>query len=203
MKIFNFFTSISGVPVSETAVAGGRSHEYRRTTFVPGCTLYTFLMEPNRFGRILGIGVRVGSRMVKERATQASNKPATPPQAPAATTSRPPESKSAPKSAPPPRPTKNYAEPARRVGVGTRRFGQAFFGPLKHVSGTLWLEITGLFFALFATFFVQNAWRTRASALHGPEHTHFVLYVVVALVFVYFCITSFLKASRRGKRTTR
>jgi hypothetical protein len=155
-------------------------------------------MEPNRFGRILGIGVRVGSRMVKERAAQAGNKSANsaPVDAPAAT---------APHAAtpPPPRPRKNYAEPARRVGVGTRRFGQAFFGPFKHVSGTLWLEITGLFFALFATFFVQNAWKTRASALHGPEHTHFVLYVVVALVFVYFCVTSFLKASRRGKRAAR
>jgi hypothetical protein len=159
-------------------------------------------MEPNRFGRILGIGVRVGSRMVKERAAQAANKPATSgrPAAPAAAAARPAEPKSA---APPPRTIKNYAEPARRVGVGTRRFGQAFFGPLKHVSGTLWLEITGLFFALFATFFAQNAWRTRASALHGPEHTHFVLYLVVAVVFVYFCVTSFLKASRRGKRATR
>jgi hypothetical protein len=154
-------------------------------------------MEPNRFGRILGIGVRVGSRMVKERATQAASKSATSARAAAPAATAPPP------AAPPPRPTKNYAEPARRVGAGTRNFGRAFFGPLKHVSGTLWLEITGLFFALFATFFAQNAWKTRASALHGPEHTHFVLYIVVALVFVYFCLTSFLKASRRGKRTTR
>ena len=139
--------------------------------------------------------------MVKERATQAANKSASRPQAPAPVATAPRTAE--PKSAPPPRPQKSYAEPARRVGIGTRRFGQAFFGPFRHVSGTLWLEITGLFFALFATFFAQSAWRTRASALHGPEHTHFVLYIVVALVFVYFCVTSFLKASRRGKRTTR
>jgi hypothetical protein len=160
-------------------------------------TKYTFSMEPNRFGRILGIGVRVASRMAKERATQASNKSASQPQA-----SAPRQPGPRPTPPPPQRPTKNYTEPARRIGVGTRRFTKAVAGPLAHISGTLWLEITGLFFALFAAFFGQSAWRTRASALHGPEHTHFLLYCVITLVFVYFCISSFIKASRRGKRTT-
>jgi hypothetical protein len=160
-------------------------------------------MEPNRFGRKLGIGVRVASRMVKERAAQAGSNPSqnaettTPPQAAAAP--KPPAPK--PQAAPPPRPAKNYAEPARRVGVGTRRFTKAVAGPLAHISGTLWLEITGLFFALFTIFFGQNAWRTRASALHGPEHAHFLLYAVITLVFAYFCISSFLKASRRSRKT--
>jgi hypothetical protein len=154
-------------------------------------------MEPNRFGRKLGIGVRVASRMVKERAAQANQKSqATPPAA------TPPPPKGRPSAPPPPRPIKNYVEPARRIGVGTRRFGKAVAGPLAHISATLWLEITGLFFALFAVFFGQNAWRTRASALRGPEHAHFLLYSVITLVFVYFCISSFVKASRRGKRTT-
>jgi hypothetical protein len=163
-------------------------------------------MEPNRFGRKLGIGVRVASRMAKERVARASAASATQTQASqahgaqATTAPRSPESRSA---TPPPRPRlpKNYVEPARRVGEGTRRFGKAFFGPLKHVSGTLWLEITGLFFALFATFFGQNAWRTRAAALHGPEHAHFLLYVGVTLIFLYFCISSFVKAARRGRRS--
>jgi hypothetical protein len=149
-------------------------------------------MEPNRFGRKLGIGVRVASRMVKERAAQANNAAASTPQA-----ASPPRPATPP---PPPAPKKNLVEPARRVGEGTRRFGQAFFGPLKHVSGTLWLEITGLFFALFAIFFGQNAWKTHASALHGPQHALFLLYAVVTLVFVYFCISSFVKATRRGRR---
>lgn len=150
-------------------------------------------MEPNRFGRKLGIGVRVASRMAKERAARAASATQTP--ASQATTPRTP---------PPPAPknsTKNYTEPARRVGEGTRRFGQAFFGPLKHISGTLWLEITGLFFALFALFFGQNAWKTRFSALHGPEHAHFLLYAVVTLIFVYFCVSSFVKAARRSRGT--
>ena len=109
-------------------------------------------MKPNRFGRILGIGVRVASRMAKERATartgnKSSQKPQTRATTPQAAPPRP--------SAPPPRPAKNYTEPARRIGVGTRRFTKAVGGPLAHISGTLWLEITGLFFALFAAFFGQ------------------------------------------------
>jgi hypothetical protein len=152
-------------------------------------------MEPNRFGRKLGIGVRVASRMVKERAAQANNN---------ATASTPQASTPPPRpTAPPPAPKKNYVEPARRVGEGTRRFGQAFLGPLKHVSATLWLEITGLFFALFALFFGQNAWNTRSSALHGPNHPQFLLYAVATLIFLYFCISSFVKAARRGRRMSR
>jgi hypothetical protein len=149
-------------------------------------------MEPNRFGRKLGIGVRVASRMVKERAAQASNNAASIPQA------APPLRPATP---PPPATKKNFTEPARRVGEGTRRFGKAFWEPFKHVSATLWLEITGLFFALFAVFFGQNAWKTRTSALHGPEHAQFLLYAIVTLIFVYFCISSFVKAARRSRRS--
>jgi hypothetical protein len=162
-------------------------------------------MEPNRFGRKLGIGVRVASRMAKERAAKAASAPqsaASQSTSQSSTIPRP----SIPQAAP--RPTKNYVEPARRVGQtsrrigeGTRRFGKAFIGPLAHVSGTLWLEITGLFFALFAAFFGQNAWKIRASALHGPDHAHFIVATFAALVFAWFCIGSFVKASRRSKRS--
>jgi hypothetical protein len=151
-------------------------------------------MEPNRFGRKLGIGVRVASRMAKERAARAA---ASSPQAAA--------TQAASQSGATPRPpivqyAKNYAEPARRVGEGTRRFGKAFIGPLAHVSGTLWLEITGLFFALFAAFFGQNAWKIRASALHGPDHAHFVVATLAALVFAWFSISSFVKAEQRSRK---
>jgi hypothetical protein len=151
-------------------------------------------MEPNRFGRKLGIGVRVASRMAKERAARAA---APAPQAAA--------TQAVPQSSTTPRPpivqyAKNYAEPARRVGEGTRRFGKAFIGPLAHVSGTLWLEITGLFFALFAAFFGQNAWRIRASVLHGPDHVHFIVATLAALVFAYFSVGSFIKAEQRSRK---
>jgi hypothetical protein len=146
-------------------------------------------MEPNRFGRGLGIGLRVASRMVRERVAQpsssaAAHAAASPPQ-PTATQARP---------------GRNLVEPARRVGVGTRRFGQAFFGPFARVSRSLLLELSGLLFAMFALFFAQNAWRTRASAVRGPDHAHFLLYLIIGAVFLYFSISSFFKANRRGKR---
>lgn len=160
---------------------------------------YTSSMEPNRFGRKLGIGVRVASRMAKERAAKASAASATPAAPPAASQTAS-QSNTAPRPSAPPRPKKNYAEPARRVGEGTRRFSKAFWGPLAHVSGTLWLEITGLFFALFAAFFGQNAWKIRASALHGPDHVHFIVATIATLIFVYFSISSFVKAEQRSRK---
>jgi hypothetical protein len=170
-------------------------------------------MEPNRFGRKLGIGVRVASRMVKERATQAGAAPSPATQSKTQQPPPPPNSASrptastvsaAPSNAPRPksplRPARNYVDPARRVGEGTRRFGQAFLEPLTHVGRTLWLEITGLFFALFGAFFAQNAYRNRASALHGPAHAQFLLFCVITLVFAYFCISSFWKAAQAGRQ---
>ncbi len=61
------------------------------------------------------------------------------------------------------------------------------------------LEVIGLLFALFALFFAQNAWRTHAAAAHGPDHAHFLTYCIVGLVFLYFSVTSFVKAGRTGK----
>jgi hypothetical protein len=167
-------------------------------------------MEPNRFGRKLGIGVRVASRMAKERAAKAASAPQSASSAPQTASQAAPPPTTTPRPPipqPASRPAKNYAEPARRVGqssrrVGeaTRRFGKAFWGPLAHVSGTLWLEITGLFFALFAAFFGQNAWKIRASALHGPDHAHFVVATLATLAFAWFCITSFIKAAHRSRK---
>jgi hypothetical protein len=170
-------------------------------------------MEPNRFGRKLGIGVRVASRMIKQRAAQAaapSPQPQSQPNASAAPRTAPSNASPSGASQPntsrptsPPRNPRDYVQPARRVGEGTRRFGQAFFEPLTHVGRTLWLEITGLFFALFGAFFAQNAYRNRSSALHGPAHAQFLLFCAITLVFAYFCVSSFWKAARASRQRQR
>jgi hypothetical protein len=170
-------------------------------------------MEPNRFGRKLGIGVRVASRMIKQRAAQAaapSSQPQSQPNASAAPRTAPSNASPSGASQPnvsrptsPPRNPRDYVQPARRVGEGTRRFGQAFFEPLTHVGRTLWLEITGLFFALFGAFFAQNAYRNRSSALHGPAHAQFLLFCAITLVFAYFCVSSFWKAARASRQRQR
>ena len=86
---------------------------------------------------------------------------------------------------------------------GSRRFGSAVGKPLVRVSKVLWLELTGVFFGLFAVTAAGAAWRLRdalrATAGNHEEHVRFLVAVAVALVFGYFCVSSFVKANRGGR----
>lgn len=141
-------------------------------------------MEPTRLGRKLGIGVRVASAIVRDRASQAVHSmqeevPPMPQQAPAC------------------------AEPSavrgRAIAGGARKFGQSVWGPFVHAGSVLWLEITGLFFALFALFFAQNAYRLRHAWYSGADHARFLIYAAVTLLFLYFAFSSFYRARRKEK----
>lgn len=140
-------------------------------------------MEPHRFGRKLGIGLRVASRMVKERTNA-------------------PQAKSVSQSAAATIEThgKAIAQKSKNVAEGGKRFGKAFFGPLAHVVSVLWLQITGVFFALFAVFFLQSWWKIRGAYASGPDHRKFLLFGALSLIFLYFCISSFFRARRKEKR---
>jgi hypothetical protein len=139
-------------------------------------------MEPKKVGRTLGIGVRVASNMVRQRVEQAAQ----------ASANRPPAPPSAPLSA--------RVVTAKR---GARAFGQAFLGPFTHAGKVLWLEMTGLFFALFALFFAQSVYRVRSAWRQGPEHSHLLLYCVLAAAFAWFSFSSFARAYRRNKQGPR
>jgi hypothetical protein len=144
-------------------------------------------MEPKKVGRTLGIGVRVASNMVRERVERA-----------AAANSAPVESGNER-----PYPPRASIKMGSRVAVakrGAKAFGQAFLGPFTHAGSILWLEITGLFFALFALFFVQNIYRVRGSWRQGPEHAHLLLYIALAVGFAWFSVSSFMRAYRKSKR---
>ena len=135
-------------------------------------------MEPKKVGRTLGIGVRVASNMLRQRVEQAAK----------ARESRPP--------APSP-PRSSRVVTAKR---GAKAFGQGLLGPFTHAGKVLWLEITGLFFALFALYFAQNVYRVRAAWRQGPEHSHLLLYCALAAAFAWFSFSSFARAYRRNKR---
>ena len=135
-------------------------------------------MEPRKVGRTLGIGVRVASNMLRQRVEQAAE----------ARESRPP--------APSP-PLSSRVVTAKR---GAKAFGQGLLGPFTHAGKVLWLEITGLFFALFALYFAQNVYRVRAAWRQGPEHSHLLLYCALAAAFAWFSFSSFARAYRRNKR---
>jgi hypothetical protein len=148
-------------------------------------------MEPKKVGRTLGIGVRVASNMLRQRVEQAAAAQPGPAEAgngrPAAT----------PRPAPGSPRLGSRAVAAKR---GAKAFGQALLGPFTHAGGVLWLEISGLFFALFALFFVQSVYRVRTAWRQGPEHSHLLLYIILAGVFVWFSVSSFTRAYRKSKR---
>ena len=109
-----------------------------------------------------------------------------------------------PHPAPPVPPRSKVPRPSpARLAEGGRRFGHAIWSPVTRLSSVLWLEFTGVFFGLFALSAGIGAWKLR-SALHlpasDPAHTHFLLALGISLVFAYFCVSSFLRASRRGRR---
>jgi|SRR5579862_1156725 len=134
-------------------------------------------MEPTRLGRKLGIGVRVASGMMRDRASQAAHS----------------IQQEAPAYA------ERGAERGRAVAGGAKKFGKSIWGPFAHASGVLWLEVTGLFFAIFGLFFAQNAWKLRHAWNSGPEHSRFLIYAAVTVVFFYFTFSSFYRARKKEK----
>ncbi len=142
-------------------------------------------MEPDRLGRKLGVGVRVASGMIRDRAAQAAHSmqqeaPAVRQQAAVY--------------------VEQGADRSRAVASGAKKFGQSVWGPFAHAGSVLWLEITGLFFALFGLFFAQNAWKLRHVWYSGPDHARFLIYTLVTLAFFYFAFSSFYRARVKEKR---
>jgi hypothetical protein len=146
-------------------------------------------MEPKKVGRTLGIGVRVASNMLRERVEKAS-----------AAHSAQGERGNGRPAPPPTRAGIKFDSKVAGAKRGAKAFGRAFLGPFTHAGSVLWLEITGLFFALFALFFVQSVYRVRGSWRQGPEHAHVLLYIILAIGFAWFSVSSFLRAYRKGRR---
>jgi hypothetical protein len=181
-------------------------------------------VEPSSFGRKLGIGVRVASRVVKERvdahAKQAADEAAAKEQAarketpasPAVPGEKSPVETASRQAAASVRQTTEkaaqtvrqqapaVAAKARGVREGARRFGRAMWGPFAHVSSVLWSEVTGVFFGLFAVYFGRGVFQYRAAYATGPDHRKFVLDCAMTLLFGYFALSSFYIARRKEKK---
>jgi hypothetical protein len=86
---------------------------------------------------------------------------------------------------------------------GGRRFGEAAWGPFVRLSGVVWLEVSGVFFGIFALFAGAGVWRLhgawRATAENAATHRSFEGAVLMLAVFGYFCATSFVRARRRER----
>jgi len=149
-------------------------HEKLCKAWAASALLRSNEMKAEKIGRVLGIGVRVAGRVAGERLA-----------GPAATgtaeTGKP----------------KAYAAAKAPAGKRLARGAGGFLRPFARVGGALWLEVTGVFFVLFALVFVRAMWWLRASALHGPGHWKFVGSGAMVAAFVYLAASSFWRARRK------
>ncbi|WP_156994058.1 hypothetical protein [Terriglobus sp. TAA 43] len=101
------------------------------------------------------------------------------------------------------RPDFAHAAAAARQGVAAAKQGvaaakQGVAAPLKRASRALWHELTGSFFALFALSFTAAMWKTRHNAVSAvaDDRYRFYFFCVLAVLFGYFSVSSFVRARR-------
>jgi hypothetical protein len=158
-------------------------------------------MRPIHLGRALGIGVRLASNKILPPA----------PMAPTPAQQVEQQRRAGVASEQRVQKAAEMGRKARRVGREGRRLGASVWNPFAHASSILWLEVTGLFFAMFAVLFAQHAWvlrrawrdNTTALATLAHDHQHFLLYCALAALFLYFTTSSFVRASARSRRRRR
>lgn len=86
---------------------------------------------------------------------------------------------------------------AGKTTRGVARGVGGFLRPFQRLGGIIWLEVMGVFFFLFVVVFGSFVWKMRMNWAHGPDHVKFLLSTGAALTFLYFSVTSFLRARRR------
>ena len=166
-------------------------------------------MDSVRFGRVLGVGTRLAAKTVAS-AVDAAMSPS-----PSANLRSPAGGSEASRSAD--RTPEQAAMAGLRAGRATRQaqasgrglarggsqLGRSVWGPFARLSGVLWLELTGVFFGLFAVSGAVAAWRLHLQAIQargqGPAATHMLLSICVSVLFSYFCVSSFMRARRRER----
>lgn len=146
-------------------------------------------MDKVRFGRALGYGARHAAKALKDAAEAAGTAD------PKAFTSRP-----TPVNAQTVRPRASAPQSAQAKAPSRR--GSAF-APLKQFSSTVSLQVMGTMFGLFAVVMFQAVLHMRA-ALRGdfraPETQRVYLASIICVLFTWFAISSFVRASRKSQR---
>jgi hypothetical protein len=177
---------------------------------------YTLGMDSVRFGRALGIGARAAAKTLvtavdaatspnpsaEGKAKQAAGAV---PSGGAGSTAVSGKAEAAAtrlgeKTA---RTTARVRQTRQGLKEGGKRFGEAMWGPLAKASGALWLELTGVFFGIFAVFAAAGAWKMRGALLetaaNHEAHGRLLISVAMAALFGYFCVSSFVRANRRSR----
>lgn len=149
-------------------------------------------MDKVRFGKALGAGTRAMARTLME-ASQAAAAP---------------DPRAARRPAEPvverrPATAQSAAQTAGRAVREARKRKGSFLGPLRKFSSVLWLEVTGFFFGVFTCIMGNQVWKHRAAAHLPPSNLdaqHFYTYSFFCALFLYFAVSSFVRARRRERR---
>jgi len=164
-------------------------------------------MDRVKFGRALGYGARHAAKTVMS-AVDAATTPDPNPK-PAARPAAPVENRGNVASA-----VGEVAEAYRKVhaaqahvkreaGRQAWSLGKSVLTPLKDFSSVIWLQVTGLFFGLFALVMGGAVWKHREDfrlPASDPAAQHAYFYLLVFALFAYFTLSNFVRAGKRERR---
>lgn len=158
-------------------------------------------MDRVRFGRALGYGARHAAKTLMQAADAATTPGAARSASKAVSTPQVQPARPQPAAV-----TEKVTQTGRTAVTATKhagKLGRSIWTPLARFSGVVWLQVTGLFFALIAMFMFQGAWKDRA-ALRLPLGSHVAerFYVLAAafLAFAYFSVSNFVRAYLKDRR---
>jgi hypothetical protein len=163
-------------------------------------------MDKVRFGRALGYGARHAAKAVAKAVDAATTpspvtnaRPSSPGSSPAAAS---PASRVAAAAAHLVQAHETVRQVRTEARSQTQRLARSVWSRFGQLSGVLWLEVTGTFFAVMAAYLSQGLWRQRGALrlpIGSAEAGKFYLHVAAFAVFVYFAVSSFVRARRRQK----
>lgn len=90
-----------------------------------------------------------------------------------------------------------------QVRGAAKQAGKSVLTPVAKFSSVLWLEVTGTFFALMAFAMGEGVYRLRTAfklASRDPERMKLYGCVALAGLFLYFAVSNFVRAARRGRQ---
>ena len=166
----------------------------RRVASLDGVGVRLMGMDRVRLGRALGYGARHAAKTLVsavEAATATDPNPRT-------------KSPGQPAGVPP---VAQVAEAVRQVSQAKAhartQVKRSVLGPLKTFSSVVWLLVTGTFFGLFALVMGGAVWAHREDlrlGLGSRPGQKMVFYAAIFLVFAWFTVSNFVRASRRQRR---
>lgn len=148
-------------------------------------------MDRVKFGRALGYGARHAAKTLTQ-AAEAASAPNPRAKAPTVSPNRPPDARPAPGA--------RRIPDVEIVRTAGRQAKSSLVAPVVRFSSVIWLQVTGVFFALVAFTMGAAAWRARM-ALRAAAGSHpavkLYAYVAFCALFTYFTVSSFVRAARR------